>query len=219
MQAEFWLERWEQNQIGFHQDEINDHLQAFWAQLPVPAGSRIFVPLCGKSRDMLWLRSQGFQITGVEISPIAVQDFFRENQLEPQITQQGKFERWEVDGLAILLGDFFDLNPADVADCAGVFDRASLIALPPPMRTRYAEHFMAIVPSAAQTLLVTMEYPQTEMKGPPFAVEEAEVRRFYAGRYTVERLFAADILAENPGFRQRGLTRLEEKVYRLFGGS
>jgi thiopurine S-methyltransferase len=215
MQAEFWLERWEQNQIGFHQDAINDHLQAFWEQLPVPAGSRIFVPLCGKSRDMLWLRSQGFEIMGIEISPIAVRDFFRENQLEPRIAPQGKFERWEADGLAILLGDFFDLNAEDVAGCAGVFDRASLIALPPSMRARYAEHFTAILPPAVQTLLVTMEYPQTEMNGPPFAVEEVEVRKFYAQNYTVERLFAADILAENPGFRQRGVTRLEEKVYRL----
>jgi thiopurine S-methyltransferase len=215
MQAEFWHERWEQNQIGFHQDAINDHLQAFWEQLPVPAGSRIFVPLCGKSSDMLWLRSQGFDVTGIEISPIAVRDFFRENQLEPRITPQGKFEHWEADGLAILLGDFFDLNAADVADCAGVFDRASLIALPPPMRARYAEHFMAILPPAVQTLLVTMEYPQTEMNGPPFAVEELEVRGFYEEHYTVERLFAADILAENPGFRQRGVTRLDEKVYRL----
>lgn len=215
MQADFWHERWEHQQIGFHQAEINSHLQAFWGHMQVPAASRIFVPLCGKSRDMLWLRSQGLLVTGIEISPIAVHDFFAENGLEPIVTQQGPFERWECDGLVILLGDFFHLSAADLADCAGVFDRASLIALPPDMRTRYAQHLTKILPPAVQILLITLEYDQREMKGPPFSVHEAEVRDFYEERYAVERLHALDALADEPGFRQRGLTRLDEKVYVL----
>lgn len=183
--------------------------------MQVPAASRIFVPLCGKSRDMLWLRSQNLLVTGVEISPIAVHDFFAENGLEPIVTQQGAFERWECDGLVILLGDFFHLSAADLADCAGVFDRASLIALPPEMRTHYAQHLMSILPPAAPILLITLEYDQREMKGPPFSVQEAEVRGFYEEYYAVERIHALDALADEPGFRQRGLTRLDEKVYVL----
>ena len=215
MQAEFWLERWEQNQIGFHQPEINSHLQAFWGRMVVPAGGRIFVPLCGKSRDMLWLQAQGFNVTGIEISAVAVRDFFAENGLKPTVTQQGAFERWECDGLVILRGDFFQLSSVDVRECAGVFDRASLIALPPEMRVRYAQHFMAILPPGVQTLLITLEYDQSEMKGPPFAVHEPEVRGFYEEQCTVERLLVLDALADEPGFRQRGVTRLEEKVYLL----
>jgi thiopurine S-methyltransferase len=215
MQADFWLERWEQNQIGFHQNEFNNHLQAFWNSLAVPAGGQIFVPLCGKSRDMLWLRAQGFTVMGVELSPIAVRDFFSENRLQAQVTQQGKLERWEADGLVILLGDFFDLTAADVANCAGVFDRASLIALPPEMRARYAQHFSAILPPQVQTLLVTLEYAQAEMQGPPFAVHEAEVRSAYEAAFHVAKLFETSVLDESPGFRQRGLSRLDEKVYLL----
>lgn len=215
MKAEFWHERWELNQIGFHQDEFNNHLQAFWNELSVPAGSRIFVPLCGKSRDMLWLRAQGFLITGVELSPIAVSNFFTENDLNVTITQQGKLERWESDGLSILLGDFFNMTAEDVADCTAVFDRASLIALPPEMRLHYAEHFKRILPAHIRSLLVTLEYDQAEMNGPPFSVHEEEVRSYYEGAFTVECLFTASVLDESPGFRQRGLTRLDEKVYRL----
>lgn len=215
MQADFWIERWEQNQIGFHQPDINSHLQAFWGRISVPAGSQIFVPLCGKSRDMLWLRSQGFGVIGVELSAIAVRDFFAENALEPTVTTQGAFARWECDGLVILQGDFFALTAAEVADCAGVFDRASLIALPPAMRSRYAQHFLEILPAHAQSLLITLEYDQSEMKGPPFAVHEAEVRGFYEKSCTLERLLVLDALADEPGFRQRGLTRLTEKVYLL----
>ncbi|MGF1644980.1 MAG: thiopurine S-methyltransferase [Thiotrichales bacterium] len=215
MHEQFWHDRWQQNQIGFHRDEINSHLQAFWRQLTVPAGSRIFVPLCGKSRDMLWLRSQGFGVTGVEISPIAVHDLFTENQLDPVVTRHGLFDRWEADGLVVLQGNFFDLTAPDVADCAGVFDRASLIALPPDMRPRYAQHFTAILPPHVQTLLVTMEYDQREMSGPPFSVLEDEVASLYRNDFSVERLLEIDILPEEPGFRRRGLSSLTEKVYRL----
>ncbi len=215
MQAEFWHERWEQNQIGFHQDEFNNHLQAFWGKLSIPAGSHVFVPLCGKSRDMLWLRSQGFLVTGVELSPIAVRDFFSENALDVVVKQQGKLECWESDGLVILRGDFFDMTVGDIATCDAVFDRASLIALPPEMRPAYAEHFKTILPAHIQTLLVTLEYDQAEMKGPPFSVSEDEVRRYYEDSFKLERLYTTSVLDDGPSFRQRGLTRLDEKVYKL----
>src|SRR4030042_914462 len=83
MNPDFWLERWQRNEIGFHQPEINAHLQDFWGQLAVPAGGQVFVPLCGKSRDLLWLRARGHRVLGVELSPIAVRDFFAENALTP----------------------------------------------------------------------------------------------------------------------------------------
>ena len=215
MQAEFWHERWQQNQIGFHQDGINAHLQEFWADLDTPSAGRVFVPLCGKSRDMLWLRTRGHEVVGVEISPKAVEDFFAENHLDPEISDQGPFKRWETDGLAILCGDFFDLTAHDLAAVTSVYDRASLVALPPDMRAQYANHIAVILPPAVGMLLVSMEYPQDEMRGPPFSVHEPEVCELYQRGYAISRLFTADVLAENPQFRQRGLTRLEEKVYRL----
>lgn len=216
MHTDFWLERWEKNQIAFHQDEFNNQLQTFWRALKIPEGRQIFVPLCGKSLDMLWLRAQGLQVFGIELSAIAVRDFFTENSLDATVTTQGKFQRWETDGLVILQGDFFDLTATDIAACAGVFDRASLIALPPVMRQRYAQHFASIVPTASQTLLITMEYDQAEMKGPPFAVHEEEVRALYTA-FTVKLLFDAEVLAANPQFRQRGLRAMREKVYVLQG--
>lgn len=215
MDRDFWHERWQRNEIGFHQQEINAHLQDYWGQLAVPASGLVFVPLCGKSRDLLWLRARGHAVLGVELSPIAVRDFFAENALTPQVMRQGAFERHEADGLAVLCGDFFDLTPELLQGVTGAYDRASLIALPPELRTRYAGHSAAILPAAAGTLLVTMEYAQNEMSGPPFAVREDEVRRLYDKRYTVTCLFTKDILAENPRFRERGLNTLTEKVYRL----
>ena len=215
MKADFWHERWQQNQIGFHQAEINSHLQAYWGGMELGPEARVFAPLCGKSRDLLWLRSQGHPVLGVELSPIAVGAFFSENRLEATVEPQGAFQRWYVDGLEILCGDFFDLTADALRGVAGVYDRASLVALPPTMRTGYAAHLKAILPPDAAILLVTMEYPQPEMNGPPFSVSEAEVRGLYEDTYTVERLFTLDALAENPPLREKGLSALEEKVYRL----
>lgn len=215
MHTDFWLDRWKQSQIGFHQNDFNRYLQAFWVRLQLPVGSTVFVPLCGKSRDLLWLRAQGYNVIGVELSPIAVRDFFAENRLEPTITTHGALQRWEVDGLVIWLGDFFALSAAEMAQCAGVFDRAALIALPPSMRERYVQHMIQMLPQHCRTLLITMEYDQQQMQGPPFAVHEAEVRALYEGALAVKLLLASDALDDNPGFRQRGLTKLVEKVYLL----
>ena len=215
MDPDFWHARWRNSEIGFHQDEINLHLQNLWAHTGASAGNTVFVPLCGKSRDMLWLREQGHPVLGVEISPIAVEAFFREHALQATQVAQGPFIRWECEGLTILCGDFFALRSEDVAGVACVYDRASLIALPPVMRQRYVARLADILPPATPTLLVTLEYPQEQMDGPPFSVTEAEVRTLYAPGSRVTRLLERAILDENPRFQARGLSSLVEKAYRI----
>ena len=217
MQADFWLERWEQNQIGFHEEQINTHLQKFWGQLKIPVGSKIFVPLCGKSSDMLWLLSQGYQVVGVELSALAVASFFTENNLAARVTDETEFQRWEIEGLTIFQGNFFDLSNEELQGCCAIYDRASLIALPIEMRQQYVQHLREIVPAINHTLLVTLEYEQDEMQGPPFSVSENEVSSLFATANKIECLFAEDILQQNEQFKQRGLTRLLERAYCLGG--
>ena len=215
MEPSFWHERWERAETGFHQQHINVHLQQFCGQLQLPPGQRVFVPLCGKSNDLLWLAGEGYPVTGVELSPIAVEAFFTENRLSPRRWREGAFEYWEADEIRILLGDFFYLEPHHVMDCTGIYDRASLIALPPALRERYVHTLDRVSPGGIQMLLVTMEYDQTVLTGPPFAVSEAEVRTLYEPAHTVELLYTRDALAEESRWRERGLTWLLEKVYRL----
>lgn len=215
MKLDFWHQRWQQNQIGFHQREINTHLQQFWQQLALPDSSTVFVPLCGKSRDLLWLRAQGHEVLGIEISPIACAAFFEENGLQPDIDRRGVFQRFEADGLTILCGDFFQLTASDLKQIDGVYDRASLVALPPAMRLDYVRHLDAILPAPIRVLLITMAYSQAEMAGPPFSVHEDEVQSLYEGRFDIRLLSRLDILAENPRFQQKGLSALQENVYLL----
>lgn len=215
MEMEFWLERWEKNQIGFHQQEVNRSLQKYWPTLGLPRGATVFVPLCGKSLDMTWLRAQGYRVFGIELIPRAVQDFFAENAIKAAVSEQAPFERWEADGLSIWRGDFFELTADDLKDVAAVYDRASLIAFPPEMRARYVAKLGELLQAGVRSLLITVEYPQQQMSGPPFAVAEQEVRELYADKFSVELLHSQDILAKEPRFRERGVTRMDARVFRL----
>ena len=215
MEPSFWHARWEANEIGFHQDEINAHLQRYWRQFGLSPGGTVFVPLCGKTRDMLWLASQGLRVVGVEISPIATAAFFDENGLTAEVAREGRFLRHTAAEIRLLQGDYFDLTPADIGPIDAVYDRASLIALPPDLRRRYVEQMARLTAPGVPLLLITLEYPQREMSGPPFAVTPNEIDELWARDFHIECLDSFDILDENPRFRARGLTRLQEQLYRL----
>ena len=192
MDQDFWLARWQNNQIGFHEGVPNALLVANLATLGVPSGGRIFVPLCGKSQDMHWLRAQGFTVVGVELSRLAVEQFFAELGLTPVASQAGRLHRFEAEGVTLFVGDIFDLDQDTLSAVDSVYDRAALVALTAPLRQRYAAHLLELTNSAPQ-LLVTFEYDQTRRPGPPFSVMEAEVREHYGATYRLERVEVREV--------------------------
>jgi thiopurine S-methyltransferase len=195
MEKDFWLERWEQEQTGFHQNEINSYLRQHW--------------------QYLWLRKQGLDVVGVELSPIAVEAFFEENALTLHRVSGDKFDHFDADGIRILCGDFFDLCIDDLADVNAVYDRASMVALPAAMRERYVRHLVNVLPPATRILLITFDYLQAEMSGPPFAVSVSEVESLYREYAEVRLLAQVDVLADNPRFAERRLSRLQESIFLL----
>ncbi|WP_347986597.1 thiopurine S-methyltransferase [Methylomonas sp. AM2-LC] len=215
MQHDFWHQRWDQNQIGFHNHQVNPYLQRFWSTLSLKPGSRVFVPLCGKSNDMLWLLAQGYQVVAAELSPVAVAAFFAENNLHPTIRRQGEVLLYEIDGLQLYCADFFDLSSAQLGHIDAVYDRASLVALPPEMRLDYVYHLSSLLESGQQILLVTFVYEQHEMTGPPFSVLSTEVDFLYGKWCSVNKLTSEDVLQQELHFKQRGLSSLHEQVYQL----
>lgn len=217
MTKDYWLGRWERDEIGFHQNLFNPYLVEHWKTLQLEADSQIFVPLCGKTRDMIWLRDQGHSVLGIELSALAVQAFFKENRLIPDYnhSSDNRFDHYAANDIAILLGDFFDLNKQDLRKISAVYDRASLVALPPETRRRYASHLCDILSPGSKILLVGFDYPQSEMQGPPYAVSPDEVTTVYQNHAKISLLAQVDVLEENPRFQQRGLTRLVESVYLL----
>lgn len=215
MQPEFWHKKWASNQIGFHLPEVNPYLQRFWPDLNLAAQAWVLVPLCGKSLDLLWLAGRGHRVLGIELSEKAVEDFFSEQQLQPQISEQGVFKIYRAGAIELWCGDVFALTADDVADCSALYDRAAVIALPAPMRERYAEHLQNILPTGLKGLLITLDYDQSQISGPPFSVDDAQVQHMFGGAWQMQLLESQDVLSDSGKFVQAGATRLEERVYRI----
>ncbi len=215
MEPEFWLQRWREGRTGFHRDAVMPLLAKHWATLAIPKRSRVFVPLAGKTLDMTWLAAQDYRVLGVELSPLAIAQFFDENELRPAIHHSRYGTHYVAGDIELICGDAFALDAAMLADCRGVYDRAALIALPPPMRARYIDELYARLPAECRGLLITLEYPQHEKAGPPFSVDEDEVRSRLTPDWQVERLERRDILQQQPGFVAEGVSALSTTVYRL----
>jgi len=211
----FWHDRWAAGQIGFHQADFHALLERFWPRLGVPGDARVYVPLCGKSLDMVWLAQLGHRVVGSELSSIAIRDFFAEQELEPQLSNEKNFRRHAAGPYEILEGDALELAAGDIGPIDAAYDRAALIALPPPMRRTYATRFAGLLPVGARALLLALEYPQEMKSGPPFSVPRDEIDELYGTGFSVEELARIDVIAESPKFAEFGIDSLFEVAYAL----
>ena len=215
VEREFWVSRWEQNLTGFHLTHVNPTLASYWPTIGLPQGATVFVPLCGKSLDMRWLRDAGYQVIGVEVSPIAVRDFFTEQQItyDKRVYRAG--ELYESQGLRVFCGDYFELMASEVGPIDAIYDRAAMVALPSARRADYARHLGKVAPDAHSGMLITLEYDQSEMSGPPFAVTSTEIDAHYPAFLSTRLIKRESVLDREEKFRQRGVTALHEASYAL----
>ena len=192
MEHSFWHARWRQGRIGFHAATTNPYLAAHWNDLDLPSGSRVLVPLCGKSLDMLYLRAAGHEVVGAELSPMACEAFFVENQLSYHTAVRGSFMAFEgtgdAAGVTLLCGDFNLMHQEEVGQFDAFFDRASVIALPPQMRDRHVATISRLVRPGGRGLVNTLTYPEAEHGGPPFAIGPAEVQARFGDLFVIEEL-------------------------------
>lgn len=194
MDMNFWHRKWENNEIAFHQRDANPHLVRHLSALELPAAARVFLPLCGKTRDIAWLLAQGYRVAGAELSKLAVGQLFQELGIVPEVTQVGALERYRAPQLDLFVGDIFDLSRELLGPVSAVYDRAALVALPSDLRRRYALHLAALANHAPQ-LLITYEYDQNLLPGPPFSIHAGEVAELYidAAGYRVTLLGSASV--------------------------
>ena len=211
----FWEQRWKEKQTGFHRNSVNPYLVAHWDSLAVKQDSVVFVPLCGKSLDVIWLANQGHSVIGVECSALAIEEFMDENKLSYQKGKYNDFDLYTSSDIHLICGDYFSLSSELMEEVSAVFDRASLIALPAEMRKKYVDKQIEILPENVKLLLVTLEYNQQLMNGPPFSVSQHEVMNLYQDEFKVNELSRNNILHDEPRFKQRGLDFLTEAVYLL----
>lgn len=213
MQHDFWHLKWQKNEISFHLPQAHPLLVRHLPSLGLAVGKRIFLPLCGKTRDIAWLLAQGYRVVGAELSPIAVAALFDELKTEQGIVAQrearGALAYWHAEGLEIYSGDVFQLNAAMLGKVDAIYDRAALVALPAHMRLTYARHIQEISAAAPQ-LLICFEYDQSLLAGPPFSIDAQELAQHYGENYTLKLLEKA---AVDGGLK--GQTPANECVWQL----
>lgn len=214
MEPDYWLQRWREGRIGFHESQVNPHLVRH--QSVLRDSIRVLVPLCGKSVDLEWLVVHGHEVVGVELSEVAAQAFFAERGFTPERHEEGRFIRYQHGNVAIWVGDFFATSAEELGSFDGVYDRAAMIALPKDLRARYTEHVQTLLTPKAKVLLITLHYDAEG--GPPFSVSPAEVEAAYA-EARVEQLAKIDERDEMPEVFEKGATFVYENVYSIEFGA
>jgi thiopurine S-methyltransferase len=192
VEASFWHQRWEKNNIAFHESEANPLLVKYFKELSLVKGSRVFLPLCGKTLDIPWLLSDGYRVAGAELSKIAIEQLFTELGIEPKISRISAVDRYSAKNIDIFVGDIFDLSSKMLGRVDAIYDRAALVALPEVMRNRYAAHLTEITDKAPQ-LLICYEYDQSLMEGPPFSISNEEVNRHYIDNYDLTLMASTNV--------------------------
>lgn len=193
MEHGFWHRKWKENEIGFHENDANHLLVAYLNELAISNGGRVFVPLCGKTLDIAWLIAKGFQVAAIELSELAVEQLFENLGTKPDVAINGELKHYRAPALDIFVGDVFNLTGEILGPIDAVYDRAAFVALPDDMRLQYSEHVSNITARAPQ-LLITFEYDQRIMPGPPFSITTEEVHRHYDEKYQITNLDTVDVV-------------------------
>lgn len=209
MEATFWHERWEAQDIGFHLGAPNELLVSHFKTLAVPPGGRVFVPLCGKTRDIHWLLAQGYRVAGAELSPLAVAQLFEELEIAPSIESRGALTHYSGADIDIFVGDIFELSAELLGAVDAIYDRAALVALPDDIRSKYRSHLLTISANARQ-LLLTLEYDTDLLAGPPFSIVAEDVRAYYGDVYEIVALGS-----RHDGAGLKGKYPVTERVWQL----
>jgi len=182
MKTDYWLKKWETNDIAFHEKTPNPLMASNFNDLSLTEGSRVFLPLCGKTRDIAWLLHNGYKVAGSELVESAIIQLFNELEMEPVISLVDELTLYSAKNLDIYIGDIFNMSRDTLGQVDAIYDRAALVALPKTVRKQYTSHLMAITENAPQ-LLISYEYDQAQMDGPPFSVGNKEISQHYNTRY------------------------------------
>ncbi|XP_014452443.1 thiopurine S-methyltransferase [Alligator mississippiensis] len=216
---EEWLQKWEANNIGFHNEQghplLKKHLDLL---LNGRSGLRIFFPLCGKAVEMKWLADMGHSVIGVEFSEQALKDFFVEQNLSysegsiPEISKAKVFKSTS-GNISLYCCSIYDLSSKIAGKFDGIWDRGALVAINPCDRERYANLMLSLMDKNCSYLLATVSYDPNKYKGPPFYVPEHEIESLFGKFCEIKCLQMQDVFSE----RQKvwGLDYFLEVLYLL----
>lgn len=187
MKADYWHNLWDTDDIGFHMKETNKFLLKFFSLLKLEKNSRVFIPLCGKTKDIKWLLDNGYRVVGAELNENAIKELFDFLGLEVTTTNIGSLILYSSKNIDIFVGDIFKLDKTTLGKVDAIYDRAAIVALPTEMRKQYTSLLLNLTDNVPQ-LIVSLDYVQSLMEGPPFSVKEPHLKDYYSDFYNLKLL-------------------------------
>lgn len=216
MEISYWQSRWKKEKTGWHMETVYPQLPKLWPQLNINKNAEVFVPLCGKSKDLDWLADQGCHVTGIDVSEKAIKSLIDNFSAEFEKEYRHGFTIYQSDKIELWNGDFFKFPAEDYSAPDLIYDKAAMIALPPDMRPAYAQKLLQISGHQTKIFLQTFEYDQNEMNGPPFSVPEKEIRKYFGEHFSLTLLHKESKFDDLAKFQRRGLSSfLDEKIFLL----
>lgn len=185
MNIDFWHKLWEKNEIGWHNEEVNKLFLKNFPQLALKKNSRVFIPLCGKTVDIEWLLDNDYSVVGIELNENAIKELFNYLKLNPTIKTVGPLTLYSAKNIDIFVGDIFELEKSTLGKVDTIYDRGAIVALPTEMRKKYTSLLVDITENAPQ-LIISYEYDQKLMEGPPFSVKESQLKDYYNDYYNLK---------------------------------
>lgn len=214
MDKAYWLNRWETGNTRFNEPVPHRYLVKYFDELNLSPGDSIFVPLCGKSVDMVWMMRHKHPIIGVEISPIAINDFLAENEIQALKSQEDGFCVYRHNLGMLYQGDLFTFNPACLNEIKAVYDRGCFVALPPmSIRLQYIDWLKSTLQTGTRILFISIEHNNPSIAEPPFSVSDKELRQYFNKEFSVNLLRKEEAAEIKPHWQERGIKCLWESVY------
>lgn len=210
-----WHSYWTRKKPGFHEAKVNQYLHQYLPLFDLKSQDSIFLPLCGKAYDIHWLAQQGFNVVGVEISAVAIKSFLEEFRLDYEVSAEEHFVVYRAHNITLYQGDFMHMEAGQLAHCKLVYDRASIVAIESFNRESYASQLLKIIPAGIPMLMVTLQYDQHIMSGPPYSVAVAEIKSYFEPSYRVTHLITNEQIDEREKWRQMGLNSFKETALSL----
>ncbi len=209
-----WIERWKNNDIPFHLEEVNPLLRKHLNHFNIQRGMRVLVPLCGKSVDMIFLQNLGLSVVGIEGVSLAIDQFFSHHNLDVQKQQHRGFDVHHTSAIDIVHADFFKLPKEYFEPFDLIYDRASIIAIDPTKRKDMINMLFRLLKPKGEMFLITVQHPDDFFSGPPFSITEHELIQLCQGLFKVECLENVD-RTDSTSCKHLKMTSIQECVYKL----
>jgi thiopurine S-methyltransferase len=242
-----WQERWSTGRTQWHKTETHASLLKYCDEYLldgiIGGGGRILVPLCGKTVDMVYLtRKRAIsEVVGIDAVPKALDEFMEEQSSEELDFQEPEtvngYTKRKGNSITLITGDFLDITldvingggGGEDADTSrntllfdGVWDRGSLVAIDPSLREQYVDKIgeLMIKPNGKYLLSTVVRPNNDTTTGPPFSIDETEIRRLFGTKpwvNTITLLDSHSFLALEPWYKvimtYLRLGNIKEEIY------